>query len=149
MKHAFVFGFDFGGGDTGFFGVQINTTGEEPYGDTFKASRNFDGDANLDFGLTFGIGNKWALQYRQYNPAGTIWSGRVIDNSWSENEGLCKYNEYVALSFEGKLRSDEFNLMYSLNKNWAAFAGVVRSSASIKTTGSYGYSHIHDDGSYS
>lgn len=111
---------------------------------SISGSRNFDGDANLDLGITIGIGNKWGLQYRQYNPAGTIWSGSF---GFGQNYAAMSTAEYdpvtINLGFEGKIRSDEFNLLYGFDKNWAAFVGVVRNSAGIKTSLSgsgYGYS---------
>ena len=80
-------------------------------------SRDFSGDANLDLGLTFGLGNRWGLQYRQYNPAGTIWSYR--------NANPSDPSEYIAVNLDGKIRSEEFNLIYGINKNWADRKSVV------------------------
>ncbi len=108
-------------GDIGSWGINESFS--------FSGSRDFDGDANLDLGLTFGIGNKWALQYRQYNPSGTIWSGSF------DIEGAT-----VNLGFDGKIRSDEFNLLYNLNKNWNAFVGAVRYKGGVKTNLSGSYS---------
>ncbi len=79
-------------------------------------SRDFDGDSNNEFGLTVGIGNKWGLQYRQYNPTGNIWSGSIST---------------VNLNFDAKIRTDEFNLLYGFNKNFAGFIGVARTQAGI------------------
>lgn len=93
-------------------------------------SHDFSGDANLDLGLTFGIGNRLGLQYRQYNPTGNIWSGRVLSSG----------SDYLDASLEGKMRSEEFNLLYGIDKNWAAFIGVVRSSGGVKAGLSGGYS---------
>ena len=48
-------------------------------------------------------------------------------------------SNYVDMSLEGKIRSDEFNLLYGIDKHWAAFVGVVRSSGGVKAgfSGSY------------
>lgn len=92
-------------------------------------ARSFDGDANLDLGLTFGIGNRWAIQYRQYNPQGNIWgyNGPVpiyINDS----------QPTINVGFDAKIRTDEYNLLYSLNKNWAAFVGAVTTKAGVKSS---------------
>lgn len=93
-----------------------------------SGSRDFSGDSNLELGLTVGIGNRWALQYRQYNPTGNIWSPRISNPEDPK--------QYIAASFDAKIRSDEYNLLYSLNKNWAAFAGVVRAKGGVATSAS-------------
>lgn len=98
------------------------------------ASGTLDGKANLDWGITYGIGNNWAIQYRGYNPE--------TDNKTfiSENEGPVVYQapgegdgvDFVpGVTVNGKINSEEFNVLYKLNKNVAAFAGVVRTNASI------------------
>ncbi|MDR7868791.1 MAG: hypothetical protein RIN56_18515 [Sporomusaceae bacterium] len=95
---------------------------------SFSGSRDFSGDSNVELGLTFGIGNKWALQYRQYNPTGNIWSYRDTNPSDS--------SEYIQIGFDGKIRSDEYNLLYSFNKNWAGFVGAVRYKGGVSAGGS-------------
>ena len=95
---------------------------------SFSGSRDFSGDSNVEFGLTFGIGNKWALQYRQYNPTGNIWSYRDTNPNDS--------SEYIHIGFDGKIRSDEFNVLYNLNKNWNAFVGSVRYKGGVAASGS-------------
>jgi opacity protein-like surface antigen len=101
---------------------------------SISGSHNFDGDSNLELGLTFGIGNRWALQYRQYNPTGNIWSPSWSFGGESDEPTIAKTSTdsgYIALNFDGKIRSDEYNLLYSFNKNWAGFVGAVRYKGGI------------------
>lgn len=88
-------------------------------------SGTMDGKANLDWGITYGIGNNWAIQYRGYNPETDDktfnFGGAVVEGGL----GL------TGLTANAKIKSEEFNVLYKLNKNVAAFAGVVRSNASI------------------
>ena len=56
--------------------------------------------SNFDFGLTAGLGNRWAIQYRHFNPV-------------SKNYG----------GYHAGIRSQEVNLLYKLDKNLSAFAG--------------------------
>lgn len=80
-------------------------------------SKDFDGSANMELGLTFGIGNNWALQYRQYNPEGTIWSPKIGNTT---------------VSLDGKIRQDEYNLLYKFTPKAAVFIGAVRANGGIK-----------------
>jgi hypothetical protein len=82
-------------------------------------SRSFDGSANMDAGLTIGLGNNWAVQYRQYNPEGTIWS-------YSD--------EFISVGLDGKIKAEEFNVLYKFGPKFAGFVGAVRSNASIKAS---------------
>lgn len=107
-----------------------------------RISHDFDGDSNLEFGLTFGIGNRLALQYRQFNPTGTIWSGPVAQ--WGgepQKVGIAATDtstgsNYIALNFDGKIRAEEYNLLYGFNKNWAGFVGAVRYKGGVAASGS-------------
>jgi len=55
---------------------------------------------NFDYGLTAGLGGKWAIQYRYLNPVSKDYGG-----------------------FHGGVRSQEVNVLYKLDKNLSAFAG--------------------------
>lgn len=70
-------------------------------GSTAFGSESFDGkNGNFDFGLTAGLGNKWAIQYRYANPVSKDFA-----------------------SYHVGLRSQEVNLLYQLNNNLSAFIG--------------------------
>lgn len=72
---------------------------------------SFDKKYNLDAALTVGLGNKWAFQYRNFEPK----SGAT----GTDQETL-------------KLATNEFNAMYKLDKNFAAFAGFVTGKATFE-----------------
>ncbi len=67
---------------------------------------------NFDFGLTAGLGDRWAIQYRHFNPV-------------SKNYG----------GFHGGIRSQEINLLYRLDKNLSAFAGWHRAKITTNHPG--------------
>lgn len=60
-------------------------------------------NGNFDFGLTYGLGNKWAIQYRYFNPVSKDLS--------------------VLGGYHAGVRSQEVNVLYKLDKNLSAFAG--------------------------
>jgi opacity protein-like surface antigen len=84
---------------------------------------------NLDFGITTGLGNKWAIQYRHFNPKG---------------------QDPVYSSRTNQTRTQELNVLYQVNKNWSAFAGyhladyrllfnnVIHSATETKRTVQFG-----------
>lgn len=79
------------------------------YSNTIK----FDGkNNNIDWGIITGVGGKWALQYRQFNPDG-------VDN----------YKETIGM------RTQEVNVLYKLDTNLSAFVGWHRSKMSYELTG--------------
>lgn len=94
-------------------------------------SKDFNGSANLDMGLTVGVGNNWAVQYRQYNPKGTILNQTWDVGSLSSFITGTTNISAIGVNLEGKIRSDEYNVLYKLGKNVAGFVGVVRTSAGI------------------
>ncbi len=57
-------------------------------------------NGNYDFGLTAGLGNNWAIQYRYFNPVSKDYDG-----------------------YHAGVRSQEVNILYKLDKNLSAFAG--------------------------
>ncbi|MEG6584811.1 hypothetical protein [Dendrosporobacter sp. 1207_IL3150] len=105
----------------------------------FGIPTNFDGDSNLEWGLTYGIGNNWALQYRQATPKGKL---TLIDYSWDdyavEKPAASKavINDlpfYSAnLTVVNKTRTEEFNVLHKLDKNFSLFTGLVRATPSIQ-----------------
>lgn len=88
----------------------------------------FDGDSNLEWGFTYGIGNNWALQYRQATPKGTLgynWSDTDRESNGYQVTG-------VNIGLEAKTKVDEYNVLYKMNKNFTAFTGIVKASPSAK-----------------
>ena len=68
---------------------------------------------NLDWSITTGLGNKWAIQFRQFNAESKI---GLWDDAW-------------------KTKSQEVNVLYQLDKNVSAFVGSFRASNNNITTG--------------
>lgn len=78
--------------------LDVNWT---PRLDMEAAGLSGDGRSNnFDFGLTAGLGGRWAIQYRHFNPVTKDYGG-----------------------YHYGLRSQEVNLLYKLDKNLSAFAG--------------------------
>lgn len=118
---------------------------------SLSGSKDFDGSANLDAGVTIGLGNNWAVQYRQYNPKGTILSGSWSPKSNPDGEPTLFATEsstrYINYNIEGKIRSDEFNVLYKVSPKASAFMGIVRTNTGIKPSFSgmiYGSSFAAD-----
>ncbi len=86
-----------------------------------------DGDGksgNFDWGLTAGLGNKFALQYRQYDPE--------------------TYNQAGDITY--KTSTKQLNLLYQLDKNLSVFAGYHR--AVWRAYRSTPFSETEDKGSF-
>ena len=67
----------------------------------------FDNKYNFDGTVTLGLGNNWAVQYRYFQP-----------ESAATDFG-------APLGMTLKMRTNEYNVLYKLDKNIAAFAGYV------------------------
>lgn len=97
---------------------------------------SFDGDSNLEWGFTYGIGNNWALQYRQATPKGTFSYGGYTEENRGETiptiAGYPVGDNVPAFSLEAKTRVEEYNVLYQLDKNVSLFTGVVRANPSLK-----------------
>ena len=125
----------------------------------------FDGDSNLEWGFTYGIGNNWALQYRQATPKGKL---TLVDYKYKNNDGddgevltlkAAQSNNIIQdiledspfdaakLSLTSKTRVEEYNVMYKLDKNFSLFTGIVKASPSLKANASAKL--YWDDASYS
>lgn len=86
--------------------LDVNWT---PSSDIEIDSVKLDGKSgNFDFGLTAGLGNKWAIQYRYANP---------VSKDYAIPDGDSVFN------FHAGVRSQEVNVLYQLDKNLSAFVG--------------------------
>jgi hypothetical protein len=73
---------------------------------------SFDKKYNLDWGITNGLGNKFAIQYNGYN---------------AKAKDTVEYSDTSeTYKMSGKLKTQEFNVLYKLNQNLSAYTGVVR-----------------------
>ncbi len=66
----------------------------------------FDGKTAWDYGLTVGLGNNLAFQYKNYNPKSK------------------DYDLFGVTTANGRLDTQEFNLLYKLDKNFTVFTGM-------------------------
>ena len=73
--------------------------------------------SNLDFGITTGLGNRLAIQYSNYNAKA---KDAVFYSSASETDRM-----------NGKLKTQEFNIMYKVDKNISAYTGLVTIKGSL------------------
>lgn len=95
----------------------------------------FDGENNWEWGFTYGIGNNWALQYRQATPKGTF---NLIDYEGSPERTPEVYTRSSSditaakIDLEAKTRVEEYNVLYKLDKNFSLFTGLVKASPQLK-----------------
>ena len=96
-----------------------------------KIGESFDGKNNFEWGFTYGIGNNWALQYRQATPKGTM---NLIDYSISQPEEMSRSSYLTAanVNLEAKTRLEEYNVLYKLDKNFSLFTGLVKATPRFK-----------------
>lgn len=78
---------------------------------------------NLDWGVTTGLGNNFAIQYNGYNAK----SKDAVSWSDADETGISHVN----------LKTQEFNVLYKLNKNVSAYTGLVRLKATENANVSY------------
>ncbi len=101
--------------------VSVNLDSKMEFDDYYK------GENNLDYGLTVGLGKKFAFQYK--------------NNGSPQSRDLYRYSASGVL--EGiesfKLRSQEFNLLYKINNSLTVFTGVNQAKLRFNITPQYGY----------
>jgi len=77
--------------------------------------------SNLDFGITTGLGNNFAIQYNDYN-------AKSKDTTLPDGYGGT-YQEH------GSLKTQELNVLYKIDKNLSAYTGVVRVKGNVNSDG--------------
>ena len=94
----------------GKIALDVNWT---PSADLEFAGAKLDGkNSNFDFGITAGLGNKWAIQYRYANPVTKDYAYHF------HYSGDCYYGTGHA-----GIRSQEVNVLYQFDKNLSGFVG--------------------------
>jgi opacity protein-like surface antigen len=91
-------------------------------------SESDDSKERLGAGVSYGLGNKFALQYK------------FLDNK-SKDYLLYEYSDpfdYGNLTLNAKLTGHEINVLYQINPNVSAYVGVTRSTAKVTVTENYG-----------
>lgn len=86
-------------------------------------SLDYPNKVNVDAAVTLGIGNNFAIQYRNFSPKSDY--KHIIDNGGTTEQTV-------------KLEESEFNLLYKLDKNIAVFAGRVNVKGTIEQSHSTG-----------
>jgi hypothetical protein len=123
-------------GSIGYEGSYVENNNGEITRDTASQywSGSFDGKANLDWGLTIGLGNNFAFQYKGFNAKTDRYSynlgGMMPMMAADGDDGYVDENS-SALTVKGKIKTDEMNVLYKVGKRVAAFTGVVRASSSF------------------
>lgn len=82
---------------------------------------SLDKKGNLDFGITTGLGNNFAIQYNYYN-------AKSKETSLPDGYGGT-YKE------DGSLKTQELNVLYKIDKNLSAYTGIVRVKGNINSDG--------------
>lgn len=71
-----------------------------------------DAKTSWEYGITAGVGNNFAVQYKNFNPKSKDYSG---DNL--------------------KLETQELNVLYKLNENYTVFTGLVQAKSKYNLSG--------------
>ncbi|WP_312201401.1 outer membrane beta-barrel protein [Anaerospora hongkongensis] len=91
-------------------------------------SESDDSKERLGAGISYGLGNKFALQYK------------FLDNK-TQDYLLYEYSDpfnYDNLTFNAKLTGHELNVLYQINPNLSAYVGWTRSTLKATLTENYG-----------
>lgn len=91
--------------DLNFRSSDINVTGG-------GVSPDYDKKYNLDWGITTGLGNKFAIQYNGYN-------------------AKSKDTTFISSIESTKVKTQEFNLLYQIDKNVSVYAGSIKVKGSV------------------
>ncbi len=75
---------------------------------------DFGNKKGLDWGITTGLGNNFAIQYSDYNV--------------KSKEAVLYQDATETFSMKSQLKTQEINVLYKLNDNLSAYTGLVRLS---------------------
>lgn len=79
-------------------------------------SETYDAKTNWEYGLTVGLGNKFAFEYKNFNPKSK------------------DYNTILGTA-NGKLNTQEFNILYKADDNFTIFTGFNKVKSSYDIAG--------------
>ena len=95
--------------------IDLNYRGSDfEYENSTSNNLSFDRKSNVDWGITTGLGNKFAIQYNGYN-------AKSPDKSIFD-AGLGIFN-----TVNIELKIQEFNVLYQINENVSAYTGIIKS----------------------
>ncbi|SEJ71267.1 hypothetical protein SAMN05660742_11497 [Propionispira arboris] len=80
---------------------------------------DFNKKGNMEFGITTGLGNNFALQYNNFN-------GKSKDTDFTNGGG-----EFSAAA---TLKMQEFNVLYKVDKNLSVYTGITSVKGSFDST---------------
>lgn len=105
--------------------VDLTFRNSENTGTIDGSSMTFDKKYNFDGAITVGLGNNFAFQYRNFeSKSGDTSLGKVYVNdhpTWP--------------SLNSKITFNEYNILYKLDKNVAAFAGLLSAKGTLNLSG--------------
>lgn len=96
---------------TGKTSIDLTSRNSDVNGKTPGDSTSFGKKSNLEWGITTGLGNNFAFQYNGYNVKS---KDAVVYQDASETDTL-----------NLQLKTQEFNVLYKLDNNVSAYAGLV------------------------
>lgn len=99
--------------EVGFQNQKISEQYKDYDYDDSYAMPDAHGKGSFNLGITYGLGNRLALQY-QYNAP------------QSKDTNLLDSNGNALTTFHTKLKHTEYNLLYQLNKNVSVYTGIVK-----------------------
>ncbi len=82
---------------------------------------SLDKKGNLDFGITTGLGNNFAIQYNYYN-------AKSKETNLPDGFGGT-YKQ------DGSLKTQELNVLYKIDKNLSAYTGIARVKGNVNSDG--------------
>lgn len=82
-------------------------------------SASSDKKNNMDWGITAGVGNNWAIQYRQFNPKADF---KIVESG-------------TTLTGNAKLNTQEFNVLYKVDQNVSIYTGIMKTKGEANVNG--------------
>lgn len=95
--------------------ISARTNGDFKVSDS-NGSETYDAKTNWQYGVTVGLGNNFAFEYQNFNPKSK------------------DYNAFGA-TINGKLNTQEFNILYKVDKNLTAFTGINTVKSTYEVSG--------------
>lgn len=103
--------------------IDLNWRNTELTGEYSGVKETFGKKSSIDWGITSGLGNNFAIQYRQFNPESETISGPITIRGIN-----------ATITANGKLDIQEFNILYKIDKNIAVYTGIMKTKANVNCT---------------
>lgn len=92
-----------------------------------ESGESIDAKSRLGAGISYGIGNKFAVQYNYSD-------NKSKNTPFEEDDGT----NYAIGTLNAQVTGQQFNLLYQINPNISAFAGWTKSKLKVNSTFEYG-----------